>query len=58
MKLLNFENWCSEEVSKVPNFDFQSKFHLLKIIQIFLNHFIANMMPNFWQLSTTPILKV
>jgi hypothetical protein len=26
-KLLNFENWCSGEVQKVPKFDFQSQNH-------------------------------
>ena len=35
-KVLNFENWCSGEVSK---FDFQSQFSISKIIRIFLNFF-------------------
>ena len=39
-KLLNFENWCSGEVSKEPKFDFQSQFSMSKIIRIFLNFFV------------------
>ena len=31
--------------------------HLLLIRQ-FLNQFITKMMPNFWQLTTTPILHI
>ena len=42
LKLLNFENWCSREVSKVPKFDFQSQFSMSKITAIFLNLFSLN----------------
>ena len=38
-KLLNCENWVNREVSKVPEFDFQSKFSISKIIRIFLIFF-------------------
>ena len=34
MKLLNFENWCSVEVSKSDKIAFQSQFSVSKIIQI------------------------
>ena len=33
-KLLNFENWCNEEVSKATKLDFQSQFCTSKIIRI------------------------
>jgi hypothetical protein len=41
-KLLNFENWVNEEVSKVPKLDFQSQFSMSKIIRIFLNFFFID----------------
>ena len=37
-KLLNFENWCNGEASKMPKFDFQCQFSM-KIIRNFLNFF-------------------
>ena len=45
---------------KSLNFDFQSQFSTSEIIQIFLSFFIIEeyMMPNFWQLAITPILKI
>ena len=36
-KLLNFENWVNEEVTKTPKFDFQSQFSMSKIIRTFFN---------------------
>ena len=39
MKLLNFENWSNEMVSKSAKIDFQSQFSMSKIIGIFLIFF-------------------
>ena len=42
IKLLDFENWCSGELSKVTNFDFQSQFSVSKIIRIFIIFLLKN----------------
>ena len=57
-KLLNFENWCQ----KLSKFDFQSRnlsqFRSTFLISSIQKTLFYKMMPNFWQLATTPVRKI